>query len=97
MTLTADTIANSSDVAPVTSVGSPAAVQAGPVALPADVITTGRTVRLMIEKAQAYYWTTKWQDGLERTIADLQAGQYVRFDSDDPTDVARWLLDGNDD
>lgn len=51
----------------------------------------------MIEKAQAYYWSTKWQEGLAQTIADLQADQYVRFDSDDPTDVARWLLDGNDD
>jgi hypothetical protein len=34
-----------------------------------------------------------FDDGLEHA----QAGQYVRFDSDDPTDVARWLLDGNDD
>lgn len=91
------TIASSFDLAAVTSVGSPETVQAHPVAVPPDVVVTGRTVPFMIEKAQAYYWSTKWQEGLAQTIADLQADQYVRFDSDDPTDVARWLLDGNDD
>jgi hypothetical protein len=68
-----------------------------PTAVPPDTITEGRTVPFMIEKDQAYYWSHKWQAGIHETIADLQAGQYVRFDSDDPTDVARWLLDGNDD
>jgi hypothetical protein len=51
----------------------------------------------MIEKAQAYYWSTKWQEAAQQAVADLHAGKYVRFDSDDPTDVARWLLDDKDD
>jgi hypothetical protein len=61
------------------------------------MITEGRRVPFMIEKAQAYYWTTKWLENLDKSIADIQSGEYVRFDSDDPMDVARWLLDGNDD
>ena len=97
VTVTLDTVSSSS-AAVVTgpSVRASEATEPQPVAVPPDTITEGRTVPFMIEKAQAYYWSTKWQEGLAQTIADLQADQYVRFDSDDPTDVARWLLDGND-
>ena len=61
-----------------------------------NLATEGRTVPFMIEKAQAYYWSHRWQEGINETVADLKSGEFERFDSDDPTDVARWLLDGND-
>ncbi len=90
-----DTVSNSTAVASGRSVQASEATQPQPVAVPPDVITEGRTVPLLIEKDQAYYWSYKWQEGIHATNADLEAGEYVRFDSDDPTDVARWLLDGN--
>jgi len=84
-------------VASAQSTGESVATIRQPTAVPPDTVTEGRTVPFLIEKDQAYYWSHKWQEGINGTIADLQAGQYVRFDSDDATDVARWLLDGNDD
>lgn len=95
--MTTDVITNSTGVATtVASAGSAISVWPTPVIVPIGVVTEGRKVPLMIEREQAYYWTTKWQDGVEQAIRDIQAGEYVRFDSNDPTDVARWLWDGND-
>jgi hypothetical protein len=78
-------------------VGSSVRIAARPVVVPPNTITAGRRVPFMIEKAQAYYWTTKWMESLDKAIADIQSGNYMRFNSDDPTDVARWLMDGKDD
>ena len=98
MTTAPEVITNSADVATsVASAGSVMRVMPTPVVVPVGVVTEGRKVPLMIERAQAYYWTKKWQDGVEQAIADIQSGEYVRFDSNDPTDVARWLWDGKDD
>jgi hypothetical protein len=47
----------------------------------------------MIDRAEAYYWTAAWQDGVRDSLAALVAGKFRRFDSDDPMDLARWLLD----
>jgi hypothetical protein len=97
-TVMESTVSNGSDVASsAPAAASSLGIQPRPVAVPSDTVITGRRIPFMIEKDQAYYWTAKWQDSVDQALADIQAGQYVRFDSDDPTDVARWLWDGNDD
>jgi hypothetical protein len=45
---------------------------------------------------QAYFWTAEWQRGEAEAEAELAAGDVVEFDSDDPNDVIRWLLDAED-
>jgi hypothetical protein len=41
---------------------------------------------------ELYYWTVAWQQGQAETEAALAAGEAITFDTDDPMDVARWLL-----
>ncbi len=72
--------------------------------LPAPVtIPTGQQLEgrprppLMLDRAEAYYWTAAWQDGAREAIEALLAGKFRRFDSDDPLDLARWLLDEKED
>ena len=48
-------------------------------------------VPLIIPAAQAYYWRHSWQQGERESLAALEAGQTVVFDSDDPEDIVRWL------
>jgi hypothetical protein len=48
-------------------------------------------VPLTMPREQEYYWQHGWQQGERQVVADLVAGDRVRFDSDDPEDVARWL------
>jgi hypothetical protein len=52
---------------------------------------------MMIDRAEAYYWTAAWQDGMREAVEALMAGKYRRFDSDDPLDLARWLLNEKED
>ena len=91
MTVSTDTVYASTTLLTSQALTSAVGVEPQPVAVPPDAITEGRTVPFMIERDQAYYWTQRWQDAINGTVADLQAGEFVRFDSDDPTDVARWL------
>lgn len=49
---------------------------------------------LSIPRSQQYYWHLAWQEGERLCLADLEAGDYVEFRSDDPEDAARWLVDG---
>jgi hypothetical protein len=48
-------------------------------------------VPLAIPSGQEYYWHFEWQEGEREVVAEIRAGRTVRFDSDDPEDVARWL------
>lgn len=41
---------------------------------------------------QAYYWSHGWQADVQEAREALLRGDYEEFDSDDPNDVARWLL-----
>lgn len=72
-----------------------------PLLPPPVTIPTGlkRRVKppLMLDRAEAYYWTAAWQDGAREAIEALVAGKFRRFDSDDPLDLARWLLDEKED
>ncbi len=45
---------------------------------------------------QRYYWTHEWQRDIRESMRALADGEYVEFDSDDPNDVVRWLLDADD-
>ena len=47
---------------------------------------------VMIPRSEAYYWTSAWQAGEAESLEALRRGERVVFDSDDPTDLARWLL-----
>ena len=51
-----------------------------------------RQVPLFISADEAYYWSSPWQRDVMRSMKALREGDYEDFDSDDPTDVARWLL-----
>jgi hypothetical protein len=57
----------------------------------------GRGIPAAIPADQAYYWSFEWQDDIRESMAALAAGDFVDFDSDDPNDVARWLLSPDDD
>ncbi len=54
--------------------------------------TAGRRhVPLTLPSAQEYYWHFTWQEGERESLAELEAGIRIRFDSDDPEDIIRWL------
>lgn len=50
-----------------------------------------------IRADEAYYWSFAWQQDVRESMTALAAGDYEDFDSDDPSDVARWLLDVDED
>jgi hypothetical protein len=39
---------------------------------------------------EEFYWTTKWQAGERKALADLEAGRFRQFA--DSRDAIRWLL-----
>jgi hypothetical protein len=41
-------------------------------------------IPFFIPHEQAYYWTHEWQQGIQRSMADLEAGNYTDFSPDDP-------------
>jgi len=56
-----------------------------------------RKVPLFIPAEEAYYWSSTWQQGVEESMQALRQGDFKVFDSDDATDVARWLLSVDED
>ena len=56
-----------------------------------------RRIPLTIPSAQEYYWHYEWQQGEREASAEREAGDIVRFDSDDPEDIVRWLREPDDD
>lgn len=54
-------------------------------------------VPLTMPSAQEYYWRFPWQRDERETIASLEEGAAVEFDSDDPEDAARWLREPDED
>lgn len=46
--------------------------------------TTARlTVKKLIDKSQAYFWTREWQEGEREADEDIKAGRLKTFDSID--------------
>ena len=66
--------------------------------LPVSRVTTNvkssrqRRVPLFIPADEAYYWSGQWQRDVAESMAALRSGDFEDFDSDDPKDVAHWLL-----
>lgn len=56
-----------------------------------------RKVPLMIPADEAYYWSRPWQQDVFASMQALHAGEFMDFDSNDPNDVARWLLSIDED
>jgi hypothetical protein len=56
-----------------------------------------RMAPAFISADEAYYWSFYWQRDVRESMAALAAGDYEEFDSDDPNDVVRWMLDVDDD
>lgn len=55
-----------------------------------------RVAPMFIAADEAYYWSIPWQLDIQRSMKALSEGDYVEFDSDDPSDVVRWMLDVDD-
>ena len=57
-----------------------------------------RHMPLFIPADQAFYWSLRWQEDVQESMRALRDGDYEDFDSNDPNDVAHWLLsvDEND-
>jgi len=36
--------------------------------------------QVLVDRAQAYFWTERWQEGERGTDEDLRAGRYKEFD-----------------
>jgi hypothetical protein len=56
-----------------------------------------RRVPAFITADEAYYWSREWQQDVLESMQALRAGEFEDFDSDDPNDVARWLLSVDED
>jgi hypothetical protein len=56
-----------------------------------------RTVPAFIRADEAYYWSFRWQADVQASMKALRDGDYVDFNSDDPSDIARWLLNVDED
>lgn len=56
-----------------------------------------RRAPLFIPADQAYYWSSPWQRDVALSMEALRNGDFVDFDSDDPMDVAKWLLSVDED
>lgn len=56
-----------------------------------------RRIPTSMPAEQMYYWSYAWQRDEGATLAEIEGGEYFQFDSDDPTDAARWLLEPGED
>ncbi len=53
-------------------------------------------VPFFIFREQAYYWTREWQEGIRRSMADLEAGNYTDYGPDDPGAITRRFVGEED-
>ena len=60
-------------------------------------IASPRRVPMFIAADEAYYWTREWQKDVQESMRALRAGEFKDFNSEDPNDVARWLLTVDED
>jgi hypothetical protein len=67
-------------------------MQASPVAESHAHVAGARRIPLFIPAEEAYYWSSPWQRDVLESIQALRSGDFKDFNSDDPKDVARWLL-----
>lgn len=72
--------------------------------LPASRLATNQVAGLAQRKTphfipadEVYYWSSPWQRDAIESMQALRAGEFEEFNSDDPTDAARWLLSLDED
>ncbi len=53
-------------------------------------------IPFFILREQAYYWTREWQEGIQRSMADLEAGNFTDFSPDAPGSITRRFLGETD-
>jgi hypothetical protein len=56
----------------------------------------GLRVPIVMPSDQEYYWHFTWQNEERQCLLELETGQRVTFDTDDPEDAARWLREPGD-
>ena len=57
--------------------------------------TAGRRVPLFVPRSQAYFWTSRWQEGEAEALNEIAAGTVRRFSSG--AEAANWLLSDDTD
>jgi hypothetical protein len=72
-------------------------VQMTPVVSNAQLVGSRRIAPTFVSADEAYYWSFPWQADVQASMAALAEGDYEDFDSDDPSDVVRWMLSVDDD
>lgn len=55
-----------------------------------------RRIPLFIPRDQAYYWSWEWQQGIRRSMADLEAGNYTDYSPDDSGAITRRFVGEED-
>jgi len=80
----------------VQTVSTPDSWCIAPVAGVSNDARISRTIPAFVRADEAYYWSFRWQQDVAESMAALASGDYEDFDSDDPNDVARWLLSMDD-
>ncbi len=81
---------------PGASTASAVAPDAGAAYSPSALERIPSTMPMFISRDQAYYWSFLWQSDIHEAMVALEAGDYEEFNSDDPSDVVRWLLGEED-
>lgn len=61
-----------------------------------NVVLVAGSVPAAMSADEVFYWTRKWQADTAETLTNLNAGDAITFDSDDPRDITRWLLSVED-
>jgi hypothetical protein len=87
------TVATAIEVQGVETPHTPPPTQVAPEQTHASGVPTQdrQRVPLTMPRSQAYYWRSPWQKAERASLEEMAAGQAVRFDSDDPDDIIRWL------
>lgn len=61
--------------------------------LPSSVGAARRGLPVIVNRAQAYYWTHAWQRGEAESLREIERGDVMSFS--DGRSAVRWLLSGD--
>ena len=92
------TVSNTETLTVSPAPGDPAVWHAvlSPAALPPSEYYA-KDVPILMSREQEHLFSSVWREGDRESMADIESGQFQVFDSDDPDDVVRWLLDAPED
>jgi hypothetical protein len=85
---------------PVDSRATTSSAEDGELEVRSDATETSvrkQRVPLIMPSEQEYFWHFEWQQGEREAAAERDTGKVVRFDSDDPEDIVRWLHESDGD